>query len=114
MEYLYHILVLISIYAIVAVSFDLLAGQAGVVSVMAVAGAFSIFVSLSSLRVRGDYFVIATFGFQIVAVSVFNNWVPVTQGPFGIPGIPQVAIFGWIADSEGKFLLLAAFLALIV
>jgi branched-chain amino acid transport system permease protein len=145
MEYLYHIMILISIYAIVAISFDLLAGQAGLVSVahaafiglgaytsalmavrfgapfvvgvlagMVVAGALSLFVSLSSLRVRGDYFVIATFGFQIVAVSVLNNWVQLTQGPFGIPGIPQARIFGWVADSEGKFLLLAALLALVV
>ncbi|HYF04682.1 MAG TPA: branched-chain amino acid ABC transporter permease, partial [Patescibacteria group bacterium] len=37
-------------------------------------------------RVRGDYFALATVGFNIIVVSVLNNWESLTRGPFGIPG----------------------------
>jgi branched-chain amino acid transport system permease protein len=59
----------------------------------------SLVVSLSSLRLRGDYFVIATFGFQIILFSVFDNWMDVTRGPLGIAGIPPPTVLGWRVNS---------------
>jgi branched-chain amino acid transport system permease protein len=78
---------------------------------MGVAAGVSFIVSLPSLRLHEDYFVIATFGFQMILFSVFNNWMEVTRGPLGIPGIPQPAICGWKVDSQWKFLVLATLFA---
>lgn len=72
-----------------------------------VATLISFFVSLPSLRLRDDYFVIATFGFQMILFSVFNNWINLTRGPMGIPGIRQPVIFGWHVASQLDFLILA-------
>lgn len=79
----------------------------GVLAGMAVAVLISFIVSLPSLRLTDDYFVVATFGFQMILFSVFNNWMEVTRGPLGIPGIPQPVIFGWHVTSHLDFLILA-------
>lgn len=80
----------------------------GVLAGMIVAVLISFVVSLPSLRLHDDYFVIATFGFQMILFSIFNNWMNLTRGPLGIPGIPQPVIFGWNVTSHLDFLLLAA------
>jgi len=83
----------------------------GLLAGMVVAVLVSFVVSLPSLRLHGDYFVVATFGFQMIVYSVFNNWMGLTNGPLGIPGIPQPVIFGWRVTSQLDFLTLAAVLA---
>jgi branched-chain amino acid transport system permease protein len=83
----------------------------GVLAGVFMASAVSLVVSLPSLRLYGDYFIIATFGFQIILFSVFNNWMALTQGPLGISGIPQPVLFGFHVDTHSKFLILAAFFA---
>ena len=80
----------------------------GVLAGVAVAVLISFVVSLPSLRLHDDYFVIATFGFQMILFSIFNNWMSLTRGPLGIPGIPQPVIFGWHVTSHLDFLILAA------
>jgi branched-chain amino acid transport system permease protein len=77
---------------------------------MAVSVLVSFVVSLPSLRLHDDYFAIATFGFQMILFSVFNNWMGLTNGPLGIPRIPQPVIFGWKVQSGFGFLILAAIL----
>lgn len=79
----------------------------GLFAGMALAGAVSCLVALVSLRLHADNFVIATFGLQVAAHSVFLNWIGVTQGPFGLPGIPRPEILGWRIDSSLDFLLLS-------
>ncbi|MGD0770482.1 MAG: branched-chain amino acid ABC transporter permease [Tepidisphaeraceae bacterium] len=79
----------------------------GILAGMCLGVLASFLVSLPSLRLTDDYFVIATFGFQIIAFAIFNNWASLTRGPLGIPGIPPPTIFGWRVDSQWKFLLLA-------
>lgn len=143
MEYLVHILVLVGVYSMLAVSLDLLAGYTGLVSIahaafyglgaytsallavhfgapflagvlagMAVAALVSVVVSLPSLRLHDDYFVIATFGFQMILFSIFNNWTDLTRGPLGIPGIPRPMIFGWTIESQIELVgLIAVFAA---
>lgn len=83
----------------------------GLLMGMLLAALVSLVVSLPSLRLHDDYFVIATFGFQMILFSVFNNWMELTRGPLGIPGIPQPVIFGWTVQSHFEFVLLAAVLA---
>lgn len=84
----------------------------GVVCGVAVAAIVSLLVSVPSLRLHDDYFVIATFGFQVIVFSIFNSWIGVTRGPLGIPGIPPVSFFGAPLDSPGRFLPLAVVFAL--
>jgi branched-chain amino acid transport system permease protein len=76
-----------------------------------VAAGVSLLVSLPSLRLYGDYFIISTFAFQIVLLNVANNWVDLTGGPLGIPGIPRPVLLGWVIQSRLAFLLLAGVLA---
>ena len=76
----------------------------GVLGGMFVTALLSLLVSLPSLRLIDDYFVIATFAFQVILLSIFNNWNELTGGPTGIPGIPQPEIFGVTITSHGGFL----------
>ncbi|MCD6327391.1 branched-chain amino acid ABC transporter permease, partial [bacterium] len=63
-------------------------------------------VGIPSLRIRDDYFVIATFAFQVITFSVLNNWVSFTGGPMGLPGIPRPTIFGLQVSTHLGFLIL--------
>ena len=74
----------------------------------------SFIVSIPSLRFKGDYFILATLGFQSIIFSILYNWVSLTRGPYGIPGIPGPSLFGFDFDSPGKFLLLSLPLSLLV
>jgi branched-chain amino acid transport system permease protein len=57
-----------------------------------VAGALgSLVVGVPSLRLRGDYLAIATFGFSQIIIVLANNLIPVTNGALGIKGIPECA-----------------------
>lgn len=145
MAYFLHILILINIYIIIAISLNLIAGYTGILSIahaafygvgayvaalmavnfgtpfllnliaaMIVAGAVAAVVAFPSLRIHDDYLVIATFGFQMILFSIFNNWVSLTRGPLGIPGIPQPKIFGIAVTSHIGFLILTGVLALLV
>lgn len=140
MEYLLHILILISIYAILSISLNLIAGYTGLLS-MAHAAFFGVgayvaalmalniqtpfvlnivcativsgllggLVGIPSLRIREDYFVIATFAVQVIAFSTLNNWVSFTGGPMGLPGIPSPVVFRWVVSSHLEFLFLTGF-----
>lgn len=44
------------------------------------------------LRLRGPYFVIATFSFLILAYFIAINWGSLTNGPLGITGIPAASV----------------------
>lgn len=85
---------------------------ASVVVGMLLAALISFMVSLPSLRLHDDYFVIATFGFQLIAFSIFNNWMSVTRGPLGIPAIPRPDILGWRIESHLGFVILGGIVAL--
>ena len=71
-------------------------------------------VGIPSLRIRDDYFVIATFAFQVITFSVLNNWVSFTGGPMGLPGIPQPTILGVTISSNFRFLLLVCFFCALI
>ncbi len=67
-------------------------------------------VGIPSLRIKDDYFIIATFAFQVITFSILNNWVSFTSGPMGLPGIPQPVIFGLKISSHIGFLILTGLL----
>ncbi|HDZ20145.1 hypothetical protein LCGC14_0016990 [marine sediment metagenome] len=77
-----------------------------IVCAIVLSGLLGALVGIPSLRIRDDYFVIATFAFQVIAFSVLNNWVSFTGGPMGLPGIPQPTIFGLQVSSQLGFLVL--------
>jgi len=135
MTYALHVLNMISIYAILALSLNLLVGYTGLLSLshaafygigayicsllmmklsfpflpamlLSIVGAVAIsfLISLPSLRLRGDYFVLASLGFQIIVFSVLYNCVELTQGPFGISDIPRPSVFGLTLTSAGSYL----------
>ncbi|HTW70929.1 MAG TPA: branched-chain amino acid ABC transporter permease [Acetobacteraceae bacterium] len=54
----------------------------------------NILVTLPALRVSGDYFVVTSFGIQLLATAVFTNWTAGTGGASGMPGIPPPDVFG--------------------
>jgi branched-chain amino acid transport system permease protein len=142
MSYLLHILVLINIYVILAVSLNLVVGYTGLLSLCHAAfygiGAYigtllmvdgglgfwsalgcavvgtvllSFPISIPSLRLKGDYFVLATLGFQVIVFAVLHNWESVTKGSFGVPGIPRPSVAGIAIDSPGAYVLFSGALA---
>ena len=62
--------------------------------VLLLTGVFSFLISIASVRLKGDYFVIATMGFQLSVYTILYNWTDVTRGPYGISGIPGIKLFG--------------------
>jgi len=64
-----------------------------------ITGIFAFLISIPGLKFRGDPFVLVTLGFQIIIFSVLYNWISLTRGPYGIPGIPRPEIFGLKIDS---------------
>lgn len=65
-------------------------------------------IALASLRLRDDYFVAATFSFQVIVFGILNNWVSLTGGPLGVPGVPPLDAWGWKIASPLSFLVLVA------
>ena len=59
-------------------------------------------------RMKGDYLALATLGFGFIVESVFKNWMDVTRGPLGIPGIPKPELFGFSFVSTESYLLIVA------
>lgn len=75
---------------------------------MAVAGLVALPVALVALRTVEDYFIICTMGMGVILFSVMNNWMELTRGPLGIPGIPAVTIFGHPLTAKWEWVILAA------
>jgi len=137
MDFLATYLILSSIYALVAISTNLLIGVTGIFSVSQAAvfgvGAYTVgaltmngivsypaalliaillsmlvnvVFALPALRIRGDYFVVASFGIQLVASTLYENWTGVTGGTIGLAGVPMPEIFGFAADDTMDLLVL--------
>jgi branched-chain amino acid transport system permease protein len=142
--YVAHYLVMVGIYAILALSLNLLIGYSGIFSLAHAAiygiGAYasalvalklglgfwggmviaagvgalaSALVAVPSLRVSGDYYVVASFGLQVVVLAVFMNWTDLTNGHAGLPGIPRPNVLGWVIDQPFEYVFLAAAFAVL-
>jgi len=84
------------------------------VFVGAVLGAImGIVIGYPSIRLKGDYFALATFGFGIIIYSIAKNWVSLTRGPMGLPGIPQFSVFGiQLSEIWAYLILVGVFVAI--
>jgi branched-chain amino acid transport system permease protein len=60
-----------------------------------IAAALSAIVAIVSLRVSGDYFLVASFGVQLIGLQVIYNWQDVSGGASGVFGLPLPTILGW-------------------
>lgn len=67
-------------------------------------------IGLPSLRLKGDYLALATFGSAVIVYSAAKNWVSLTRGPLGLPGIPGFDLFG---NSIISYLILVALFVLL-
>lgn len=81
---------------------------------MLISGVIAFIVSLIALRTVEDYFIICTLGIQVILFSIMNNWMGLTRGPLGIPGIPSISFLGFNFDSKISFLLFSLFFVAII
>jgi branched-chain amino acid transport system permease protein len=86
----------------------------GMLAGILLAGLMAFLIGIPTLRLVGDYLAVVTLGLAEIMRAVFKNWIPVTRGPMGLPGIPHAAIFGFRFDSAPKFLLLSVICLAIV
>jgi branched-chain amino acid transport system permease protein len=70
----------------------------------------SLIVALPSLRLKNEYFLIATMGFQAIIFSLFMN-LEITGGASGLYGVPHPTLFGHTIRTGWEKLLLAVVLA---
>ncbi|WP_158744466.1 branched-chain amino acid ABC transporter permease [Acidisphaera sp. L21] len=66
----------------------------------------NIVITLPALRVAGDYFVVTSFGIQLLATAAFLNWNGATGGASGMAAIPPADLFGYAIEDTGSMLLL--------
>jgi branched-chain amino acid transport system permease protein len=118
-NYLIHLAILVCIYAMLTVSLNLAIGFTGLINLGHIAffgiGAYTsailamhgfplwlcvlgaaiaamlagIILAIPTTRLKGDYLALATLGFTFITGSIARNWVSLTRGPLGIPGIPK-------------------------
>jgi len=65
-----------------------------------------ILIGYPSVRLSGDYLALATFGLGVIVYAISKNWVLLTRGPMGLPGIPGFSIFGYQFSEIWSYLLL--------
>lgn len=144
LPYINHLLILIGIYIILAVSLNLALGYTGLLNLGHIAffgigaytsalltlqgvpfplallaagllaGIFGYLLVLATGRLKGDYLALATLGFSFVVVSILLNWQGLTRGPLGIPGITKPSFFGLTISSNFAYLLFILILAAII
>ena len=65
-------------------------------------------------RFRDDIFTLTSFGFAVITLGVFRNWLPVTRGPFGIREIAVPTIGSWTFDEPWEYLVIVMSFLLII
>lgn len=77
--------------------------------VAAIAG---VIVGVPCLRVGSDYLTLMTIGFGVIFSAVATNWVALTRGSMGMPGVPPASIgplvFNTLPKQYYLYLLIAA------
>lgn len=82
--------------------------------VIIISGLLSLVLALPALRVRGEYFVAASLGLQVLGTTTFSEWKSFTGGLGGIIGIPPVTLFGWEVYDAIYFALLSVFYLVLI
>lgn len=142
MDYVLSIVIIFTIYAILASSLNIVLGHGGllslchagfyaigaytaaligvgfglnflttVISAAIVAAIFAAILALPLLRLRGDYFILGSLGFQIIIIDVIYNSDWLTNGALGISRIPRPKLFGFEAQTHLQYALLYGLVA---
>lgn len=74
----------------------------------AAAGVAGAIVALPCLRVRSDFLSLITITFNQLFLVVANAWMDLTRGPMGLPQVPRIRLFGWVARTEADIFLVVA------
>jgi branched-chain amino acid transport system permease protein len=143
-----HVLIMAGVFAILALSLNLLLGYTGQLSLghaaffgigaytsalLALKLEWSFWLALPSaavaaglagwaigrlaLKLRGAYFVLVTISFAGVISLVSINWMELTNGPLGLPGVPPPELGPWSLRTKTAYyylVLAAAALAYLV
>jgi branched-chain amino acid transport system permease protein len=78
------------------------------------AGLAGFLIAFPCLRVTTDFLSLITIAFAEVFQTVILNWMEVTRGPMGLPGIPPIVIAGITFDSSIHYYYLFLFIAVMV
>jgi branched-chain amino acid transport system permease protein len=154
MNYVLSLFIYLNIYAIVALSLNLVVGYCGlltlahagyfavggyayaiatlqwhwefgpaVILAALLAGILSLAVSLPAWRFKGDFFVMVSLAVQALLFSLIYNaadtnatlgsWKNLTNGSFGIPGIPKPIVLGFQFQTIASIAWLTCLVALI-
>ncbi len=73
-----------------------------------VAALSGVIIGYPAVRLKGDYLALATFGLGVIVYSIAKNWVSLTRGPMGLPGIPGFSILGFELSEIWSYLLLVS------
>jgi len=141
--YFIHLLIIITIYVILALGLQLSVGFTGLLNLghiafyaigayssallakaglpfwfcIAVAGIlpamFAYFLSVATNKLKGDYLALTTLAFSFVVYALALNWAKLTNGSLGIPGIPRPQFFGIDFSSNSNFLILSLVIAVV-
>ena len=137
--YFLHIFILMGMYILLALGYDLSVGQVGVLSLahpaffgigaytgalLAVnynsnpflcfllgalfAGTVAFCIGIPCFRLSSHSFAIGTLGFALILELITRNWIGLTRGPMGIPGIPRPTLsipylFDWRVNTLTEF-----------
>src|SRR5260370_40881488 len=82
----------------------------GVVAAV-IAGILSLLLAAGSLRTQGDYFIVASFAFQLVAVNLLFNWTAISGGTFGVYNLPSPTVLGVTIGTPAAVIIVAGLLA---
>lgn len=66
----------------------------GLIAAAALNAALALVVGWPALRLQRDSFVIVTLSFALLTFLISRDWVDLTRGPLGLPGLPAPELFG--------------------
>ena len=65
-------------------------------------GSLAFVIGFPILKLKGHYLAMATLGFGIIIYIVINEYVDLTGGPSGFPGIPNLSLGSFSFDTDLK------------
>jgi branched-chain amino acid transport system permease protein len=143
-DYALSIIILVTIYMVLATSLNVVLGHGGLLSLchagfyaigayaaaltgikfgwgflptaaaaIVVAASVAAVLAIPLLKLRGDYFILGSLGFQIIIIDIIYNSDWLTNGALGLSRIPRPRLFGLEATTALEYAMLYGVVALI-
>ncbi len=77
------------------------------VAAVVITAAIGLATGVPAIRISGDYLFIVTIGLNLIFLDIVTQWMGLTGGASGIPGVPIPSVFGVLLDSQESFYYLA-------